>query len=324
MLRPVRTLVPPVARDAASPVAVDGGPHRVGAGGLGCTRPGPRSGPGGPRGTGGDPLTSDHGQDHGAVLRVHSASEPTTLNPLRHEAKNLDTSVISTCVLHALNYVDADGTYRPQLLAQPPQAEDGGLTYAYRLREDRRWQDGRPVSAQDVAFTHRLMMDPGSGIPERDGYDLVEGIEIRSDTEFRLRLARPYPGFRDLFTSSTGSIMPRHLLEGTDFSSDWDTSLRPASGPFRLSEWLRGGRASGSVATPPTRTPGRGATASTSCSATMRTPRSTTSQGGAHRPAHVQRAPQEQCAQGPYLAVVHGQGHGEVRQGPGVLRLHQR
>ncbi|WP_231640778.1 ABC transporter substrate-binding protein [Nocardiopsis sp. NRRL B-16309] len=159
---------------------------------------------------------------------------------MRHEAKNLDTSLISTCVLHALNYVDADGTYRPQLLARPPKAEDGGLTYAYRLRADRSWHDGRPVSAQDVAFTHRLMMDPGSGIPERDGYDLVEGIEIESGTEFRLRLARPYPGFRDLFTSSTGSIMPRHLLEGIDFTSDWDTALRPASGPFRLSEWRRG------------------------------------------------------------------------------------
>ncbi|KQR11670.1 ABC transporter substrate-binding protein [Cellulomonas sp. Leaf334] len=176
------------------------------------------------------------------LVRVHAATEPPMLNPLRRAAKSLATSVVSSCLLQSLNAVDARGRYTPQLLAEPPAPDDAGRRIAYRLRADARWHDGRPVSVRDVAFTHSVMMDPDSDIPERDGYDLIERIETVDDRSFVLHLSEAYPSYLDLFTSSTGSILPEHLLGGRPFTSSWDVEVRPSSGPFRLSTWSRGER----------------------------------------------------------------------------------
>jgi peptide/nickel transport system substrate-binding protein len=175
-------------------------------------------------------------------LRVHVPGEPATLNPLRGAAKTMSTAVVASCVLHSLNAVDAHGRYRPQLLAAPPQPTPDLRTVEYRLRVGATWHDGRAVTASDVAFTHRVMTDPASDIPERDGYDLVEQVEQVDPRTVRLRLSRPYVSYRDLFTSSTGALLPAHLLDAVPFTSDWDRTVRPASGPFRLGRWDAGER----------------------------------------------------------------------------------
>lgn len=175
-------------------------------------------------------------------LRVHVPGEPATLNPLRGAAKTMSTAVVASCVLHSLNAVDAHGRYRPQLLAAPARVNPDLRVVEYRLRADATWHDGRPVTASDIAFTHRVLTDPASDIPERDGYDLVEEVEQIDHRNVRLRLNRPYASYRDLFTSSTGALLPAHLLGSVPFTSDWDRTLRPASGPFRLSRWDAGER----------------------------------------------------------------------------------
>lgn len=167
-------------------------------------------------------------------LSVSFEGQPQTLNPLVHKGKHLATATIMAPVLHSLLQVRHDGHYRGQLATSVPRASEGGRFLFYRLRDDAAWHDGAPVCSGDVRFTWELMLDRTSGVPERDGYDLISRIRDLSDREFVVELTRPYSAAADLFTSTTGAIMPEHLLREVDFDSDWPEELRPASGPYRI------------------------------------------------------------------------------------------
>ncbi|WP_159803272.1 ABC transporter substrate-binding protein [Arthrobacter zhaoguopingii] len=168
-----------------------------------------------------------------STVSVTFCGEPPTLNPLVHAGKHLATATVMAPILHSLVKVGPDGRYRGQLAFDVPHPTEGGHCLHYRIRENARWHDGVPISVDDVRFTWEIMLDPGSGVPERDGYNLVRDIRHVSDREFVLELDRPYSAASDLFTSTTGAIMPAHLLRNVDFESDWPSSVRPASGPYR-------------------------------------------------------------------------------------------
>ena len=58
-----------------------------------------------------------------------------------------------------LTHVDVDGEVVPEL-ARRWDILDGGRTYVFELREDARWSDGRPVTANDFECACRRLLDP--------------------------------------------------------------------------------------------------------------------------------------------------------------------
>ena len=52
-----------------------------------------------------------------------------------------------------------DGTLVPDL-AERWSVDATGATWTFQLRDDARWHDGEPVTAEDVAFTIRVLQDP--------------------------------------------------------------------------------------------------------------------------------------------------------------------
>ena len=55
-------------------------------------------------------------------------------------------------IYDTLLWKDGSGRLLPWLARSVRRSRDG-LTYTFRLRDRVRWQDGRPLSADDVAFT---------------------------------------------------------------------------------------------------------------------------------------------------------------------------
>ena len=54
----------------------------------------------------------------------------------------------------------------PLLAAEVPTVANGGisadgLTYTYHLRDDVRWHDGTPFTADDVIFSHQVITEKG-------------------------------------------------------------------------------------------------------------------------------------------------------------------
>ena len=48
-------------------------------------------------------------------------------------------------------------------VAESWEISDDGLVYTFHLREDARWSDGEPVTAEDFVFSLNRIMDPATG-----------------------------------------------------------------------------------------------------------------------------------------------------------------
>lgn len=139
---------------------------------------------------------------------------------------------------------------RPPALASRRSFGPDSTTLTYRLAPDRRWSDGRPVTAADVVFTYRLLARPGSALPLSRAAAQLDSVAAHGDTAVTFHFARRYPGMR--FDASVG-ILPRHRLgpvpEGevaAGLNARVDSALADGrltgSGPFVLADWERGRR----------------------------------------------------------------------------------
>ena len=99
------------------------------------------------------------------------------------------------------------GTIVPDL-AERWSSDASGTTWTFELRDDARWHDGAPVTAEDVAFTIRTLQDPAYTGPAAGSWNEVEVQAVDPRTVvFTLRTA--LAGF---LQAATQPIAPAHLL----------------------------------------------------------------------------------------------------------------
>ncbi len=116
---------------------------------------------------------------------------------------------------------------------------DGARRWRFHVNKAARWQDGQPLNAHDIVYTHTYVKKMGySGAPFLHNVDHIVAVD---DYTVDYYLSSPNAGFLvQLGNFIFCHIVPRHLYEGTD----WDTNphnLKPVgSGPFRLVEWEKG------------------------------------------------------------------------------------
>lgn len=143
-----------------------------------------------------------------------------------------------TLVYDTLMWRDAQGVARPWL-ARSVKSTGGGRRLTIRLRRGARWQDGRPVTAADVAFTFDFVarrFHPRF-TPQLSDVSRVVATGSRTVT---IDLRRPSLGFYDQPLADL-PILPRHLWQRL---APGAVPPGPAigSGPYRLT---RSGRRTG-------------------------------------------------------------------------------
>jgi microcin C transport system substrate-binding protein len=113
----------------------------------------------------------------------------------------------------------------------------------FRLRQEARWHDGRPVSADDVIFSFNTWKRLS---PQWNRtYLKVSRVEKISDREIRFTMSEPGDAALPLYLGQM-SILPKHWWEGPDGQSrirDINlTTLEPplGSGPYRLERFVPG------------------------------------------------------------------------------------
>ena len=71
--------------------------------------------------------------------------------------------------------------------------EDEGRSVRLTLRPDALWQDGMPVTADDVCFTVAALLDPGTTSPIADGYrSQFESCTVLDDSQLVIRFTKIY------------------------------------------------------------------------------------------------------------------------------------
>ena len=67
--------------------------------------------------------------------------------------------------------------------------------WTFFLREDVNFHDGHPLTAHDVEFTYRTIMDPKSMSPRARNYEIIDRTETEDDYIFRVILKQPFAPF---------------------------------------------------------------------------------------------------------------------------------
>lgn len=133
-------------------------------------------------------------------------------------------------------------------LASSWEVGDSGRTWTFHLRAGQYWEDGEPITAEDVAFTVGVLSDETYTGPGGESWRDVTATVIDRLT-VRLQLTTPLGGF---LQAATQPIAPVHLLGGIppDQIADDPFGQKPVgSGPFHL-VFLLTGRALLAAATP--------------------------------------------------------------------------
>jgi len=130
-----------------------------------------------------------------------------------------------------------DGTFTPDL-AQEYQISPDGKTYTVRIRETARFQDGEPVTADDVAFTVGRALDPALKSPMLANWmGIVTNVIDPHTVEFTL--SQPYAPFIENLTMG---ILPKHLWQNVsaDEFPFSELNTKPiGSGPYKVSSVSR-------------------------------------------------------------------------------------
>ena len=91
------------------------------------------------------------------LLRVATTGLPDSLDPARGE---FAAAALVYKQIHAgLTEYGPDGALAPGL-AESWSVDESGLVWTFRLREELRWSDGHPLTAEDVAWSARRIVDP--------------------------------------------------------------------------------------------------------------------------------------------------------------------
>lgn len=123
--------------------------------------------------------------------------------------------------------------------AEKYEVLDGGKKLRFTLKPGIRWFDGVELTAGDVEFTYKLMIDPKTPTAYAEDYKAIQTFTVTGKYSFEVTYAEPFA--RSLVTWA-GSILPRHALEGEDLRNTKYSRAPLGAGPYKLASWEPGRR----------------------------------------------------------------------------------
>ena len=166
------------------------------------------------------------------TYREGVVGSPVSITPIT--ARTRADRTLAGLIFSGLVRPGASGTYEPDL-AESWTTDAKGTTWTFTIRPDATWQDGVPVTADDVVYTVEALKSPDSagGMSGAWAEVTAEAVDART---VRFTLATPIAGF---LAALTQALLPAHLLADMPFA-DLATSdfarLPVGTGPFSLVE----------------------------------------------------------------------------------------
>lgn len=185
------------------------------------------------------------------VLNVSITDNPSTIDPQRTE------EVIGSRIAHdlyeGLMTEDENGNIIPGVAERYELSKDG-KTYTFFIRKNAKFSDGSPITASDVVFSYRRLVDPKTASTYSfiaypiqnataitDGKKNLEtlGIKAINPTTVEIILESPTPYFLPLIALTTFGI-----VKEANVTKYKDTFTQPgnllSSGAYKLTYWKIG------------------------------------------------------------------------------------
>ncbi|MDJ0597749.1 MAG: peptide ABC transporter substrate-binding protein [Crocosphaera sp.] len=190
--------------------------------------------------------TTTNTQTDKDTLKLLYWQAPTILNP--HLSTGLKDTEASRITLEPLASYDKNGELIPFLAAEIPTFENGsiaedGKSVSWKLKQDIKWSDGTPFTADDVVFTYEFLSNPKVGATSSGDYEIIETVEAIDDHTVKITFKIVNPAWNRFFIGSSGLILPRHIYEkyNGENARQAPANLRPiGTGPYKVVEFKPG------------------------------------------------------------------------------------
>jgi peptide/nickel transport system substrate-binding protein len=172
----------------------------------------------------------------GGRIVMASIGEPSNLIP-RLSSDSASNEVADLLYVSPLRY-DKDIKLEC-MAAERYEVLEGGKLLKFWLKPGIHWTDGVELTAEDVEFTYKLMIDPKTPTAYAEDYKAVASFTVTGKYSFEVRYAEPFA--RSLVTWA-GAIVPKHLLAGQDLMNTKYAREPIGAGPYKLAAWEPGRR----------------------------------------------------------------------------------
>lgn len=155
---------------------------------------------------------------------------PRSPNQIVADDSDVDRDLLQLLYAGLLSY-DEESILAPDLL-ESYQVQGENKLIELVLKDNLRWSDGKPITADDVIFTIEAIQDPQNKSPLRRNW-LGVTVKKISDLRIQLELKESYIPFLERLTLKP---IPKHIWEGStpeSFYRPSNANLKPVgSGPY--------------------------------------------------------------------------------------------
>jgi oligopeptide transport system substrate-binding protein len=189
------------------------------------------------------------------VITVNWGTEPPSLDP--GLATDTTSSNILLNIMDPLVRLDEDLNPVPAA-AKSFETSDDGLTVTFKLRDDLKWTNGDPVTAQDFIYSWKRTVSPELGAdyayqfygivgaqeynscdPKKDDCAALAdkmGVKAVDDKTLEIKLTTPQPWFLQQMAHHSFLAVNKKAVE--QFGDKWTEAANiVTNGPFKLASW---------------------------------------------------------------------------------------
>ena len=169
--------------------------------------------------------------DTGGTLTEGIVGTPRFINPLL-AISDADKDM-AALIYSGLMRPDNKGGLEMDM-AEKYEISNDGLEYTFTLKPNLVWQDGKPITSDDIIFTIQQAKDPMLKSNRRAGWEGVISEKI-DDRTIKFILEKPYTPFLE---NTTMGILPSRLWKeaSSEMMSFSDLNTNPVgSGPYQIS-----------------------------------------------------------------------------------------
>ncbi|MBS3975248.1 MAG: peptide ABC transporter substrate-binding protein [Syntrophomonadaceae bacterium] len=189
-------------------------------------------------------------QQSEAVIVYNLGTEPKTLDPAKASGKP-EMTVLAALFDGLVRYNKNNELIKGSGMAVDWTVSPDGLKYVFKLRQDAKWSNGDPVTANDFEFAWKRLLAPETGAEYayqlfylKNGQKYHEGkvtadqVGVRAINSYTLEVELEFPTPYFIALTATTNLVPlnRKVVEA---NPDWHSAVETyvSNGPFSLASW---------------------------------------------------------------------------------------
>ena len=174
----------------------------------------------------------------GGTVTIPIVADPT-LNPWSPNAF-VESLFVNRVLFDGLTKPGKDLAPAPDLAASWTTSADG-LSWTFKLRDGVKWSDGKPFTADDVAFTFNdIVLKPDLGAQNRGNFSAVKSVTAVDALTVRFDLSRKFSALTSYLAYNSG-IVPKHILSADPLKTNtFNKGVPVSTGPFKVEKYTSG------------------------------------------------------------------------------------